>query len=186
MQAYINPPKKLPWYIRLGVYIGKLITGKELLPAKLLAWFPRAAIASGIFEISIAGEKDMDGRLLKLFRLQCSLTASCPFCFDMNSVDAQKYNITEEEFKVLQKQDSLNRVSSFEPGEKLALEYARKLSSSPISILPEFINELKKHYTEKEIVILAYTAAQVNYWARLIQGLGVPPAGFTDRCTTNI
>jgi len=27
-------------------------------------------------------------------------------------------------------------------------------------------------------VILVSTAAQVNYWARLIQGLGIPPAGF--------
>jgi hypothetical protein len=31
-------------------------------------------------------------------------------------------------------------------------------------------------------VILASTAAQVNYWARLLQALGVPPAGFSDRC----
>ena len=30
--------------------------------------------------------------------------------------------------------------------------------------------------------ILATTAAQVNYWARVIQALGVPPVGFTDSC----
>ena len=31
---------------------------------------------------------------------------------------------------------------------------------------------------EREIVILATTSAQVNYWARLIQALGCPPAPF--------
>jgi alkylhydroperoxidase family enzyme len=41
---------------------------------------------------------------------------------------------------------------------------------------------LKQHFTEREIVILASTAAQVNYWARLIQALGIPPAGFSDHC----
>jgi hypothetical protein len=40
----------------------------------------------------------------------------------------------------------------------------------------------KANFTEREIVILASTAAQVNYWTRLLQALGVPPAGFSDHC----
>jgi alkylhydroperoxidase family enzyme len=39
---------------------------------------------------------------------------------------------------------------------------------------------MKSNFNEREIVILASTAAQVNYWARLIQALGIPPAGFSD------
>ena len=31
-------------------------------------------------------------------------------------------------------------------------------------------------------VTIASTSAQVNYWTRLIQALGVPPAGFSDKC----
>lgn len=31
----------------------------------------------------------------------------------------------------------------------------------------------------KAIVIISGTCAQVNFWARLIQSLGVPPAGFS-------
>jgi len=41
---------------------------------------------------------------------------------------------------------------------------------------------MKTNFTKREIVILAGTAAQVNYWARLLQALGVPPAGFSDHC----
>jgi hypothetical protein len=44
---------------------------------------------------------------------------------------------------------------------------------------PAFITELKEHFNEREIVILATTAAQVNYWTRLIQALGCPPAGLS-------
>lgn len=41
---------------------------------------------------------------------------------------------------------------------------------------------VSKKVTGREIVILASTAAQVNYWARLIQALGIPPAGFSEQC----
>ena len=36
---------------------------------------------------------------------------------------------------------------------------------------------LRDSFSEREIVALAATSAQVNYWARLIQGLGCPPEG---------
>jgi hypothetical protein len=36
------------------------------------------------------------------------------------------------------------------------------------------------------MVILASTTAQVNYWARLIQALGIPPAGFNEACEVKI
>ena len=41
-----------------------------------------------------------------------------------------------------------------------------------------FIEELKRNFNEREIVILASTAAQVNYWDRLIQALGILPLAF--------
>ncbi|HPA16074.1 MAG TPA: hypothetical protein PKV75_12505 [Desulfobacterales bacterium] len=39
---------------------------------------------------------------------------------------------------------------------------------------------MKTNFTKREIVILAGTAVQVNYRARMLQALGVPPAGFSD------
>ena len=38
--------------------------------------------------------------------------------------------------------------------------------------------ELRRVYDDRELVVLATTIAQVNYWARLNHGLGVPAAGF--------
>jgi hypothetical protein len=32
------------------------------------------------------------------------------------------------------------------------------------------------------MVIIAGTCAQVNFWARLLQALGAPPAGFSSHC----
>ena len=35
----------------------------------------------------------------------------------------------------------------------------------------------------QRIVVIASTCAQVNFWTRLIQSLGVQPAGFSSECS---
>ncbi len=37
MQAFINPPKNIPLYLRIGIWISKIVTGRDLLPGRLLA-----------------------------------------------------------------------------------------------------------------------------------------------------
>jgi len=182
MSAYIKPPKKIPFFLKLGIWISNKVTGKDLLPPKLLAWYPKAAIGSGILESLVAhGNKDLDSRILKLVRIQCSLAASCPFCIDMNAFEYEKDGITEEELAVLQGKLDLKQVTTFSAREKLALDYSKGISSTPVSFAPTLIHELKEHFSEREIVILATTSAQVNYWARVIAALGVPPAGFSNK-----
>ena len=183
MSAFIDPPKCVPFYLKFGLWITKRVTGQELLPARLLAWYPKAAISSGILEALVAHrDENLDERMLKLVRLQASLTAACPFCIDMNSVEDTHARITPEELAALQGRTDVESVATFSVREKLAIEYTRLISRTPLSFPPAFIQKLVKHFTEREIVILATTAAQVNYWARLMQALGIPPAGFSDQC----
>lgn len=184
MKAFIDPPQKIPFYLKIGIRLTQYITKKDLLPPKLLAWYPKVAISSGILESLVAhGEKDLDKRILKLVRIQSSFSVSCPFCVDMNSFEFDKVGITEEEMTSLQGRIDKSNVQTFSTREKLAMEYAQCISKSPLSFPQPLIEELKKHFSEREIVILASTAAQVNYWARLLQALGVPPAGFSDKCS---
>jgi alkylhydroperoxidase family enzyme len=183
MEAFISPPPRIPLYLRFPIWIFKKVTGKDLLPAKILAWYPKAAIGSGVMETLVA-HKDgkIDERMLKLVRVQASFAANCAFCIDMNSFQYQKTGITPDELLVLQGGKIFQEVPTFSEREKLAVQYARLVSSTPLKFPPEFFAELRSNFTDREIVILASTAAQVNYWARLIQALGVPPAGFSDRC----
>lgn len=182
MDAFINPPKKIPIYLKLGIWISKKITGKDMLPAKILAWYPKAAIGSGILE-SLVAHKDhnLGERILKIVRIQASYAAACPFCIDMNSHQYKDKHISNDEIMVLKGQKPLEEVITFSEREKLAIQYAKLISQTPLKFQPEFIEKIKQYFVEREIVILASTAAQVNYWARLIQALGIPPAGFSDK-----
>jgi alkylhydroperoxidase family enzyme len=183
MEAFIQPPEKIPFYLRLGIWISKKITGREMLPGRILAWYPKAAIGSGILESMVAHHDGaLDERILKIVRIQASFAAACPFCIDMNSYQFEETQITKDELMVLQGRKSIEEVHTFSEREVLAIRYAKLISQTPLKFPLSFISELKNSFTEREIVILASTATQVNYWARLIQALGIPPAGFTNQC----
>jgi len=179
MDAFIQPPKDIPLLLRLGVWFSEHVTGRVMLPARILAWYPKAAIASGIMEALVAHEDGrMDKRMLKLIRMAASYAVACPFCVDMNSHEHRALGITDEEAEALR--GDFEQVASFSEREKLAIAYSRLISQTPLKFHPDMVERVRAAFTEREFVILASTTAQVNYWARLIQALGIPPAGFGE------
>ncbi|HUX11703.1 MAG TPA: carboxymuconolactone decarboxylase family protein [Spirochaetia bacterium] len=182
--AYIEPPRRIPLILRLGIAIAERKTGRPMLAARLLAWFPRAALSSGILEALVAhGDRDVDARTLKLVRMQVSFAVSCPFCIDMNSFRYELKGITDEEVRALQGELEIGGVATFNARERAALLYTREACRTPLSFTPEVIGEVRSLFGERGMVILATTIGQVNFWARTIQALGVPPAGFGEQCS---
>ena len=179
--AFVDPPPRIPLLLRAGVWLAERITGKRMLPARILAWYPRAALGSGILEATIANEEGrVDRRMLKLVRLAASFATACPFCADMNAHRHREAGVTDAELEALRAQRDPGEIASLTEAERLAVRYARLASASPLRFHPDLAAALRAHFDEREIVVLAVTAAQVNYWARLTQALGIPPAGFGD------
>ena len=179
MGAFIQSPKSIPLLLKIGIWFSEWVTGKVMLPARILAWYPKAAVGSGVMEALVAHEDGrMDQRMLKLIRMAASYATACPFCIDMNSYEYRDVGITDEEVESLRGDFEL--VGTFSEREKLAIAYTRVISQTPLKFHPDLVERVKSAFTEREFVILASTAAQVNYWARLIQALGIPPAGFGE------
>lgn len=184
MEAYIQPPKRIPWFLRFPIWIAEHKTGKVMLVARILSWYPKGAFGAGILESLVAHkDKKVTQRILKLIRMQVSFKASCPFCIDMNSSEYAKLNITMQEIQGLQGLLMIEDIDSFTLEEKIAIKYSIALTETPIKISRNLLNDLMNHFTEREIVIIVTTVAQVNFWTRLVQGVGVPPAGFSAACT---
>ncbi len=184
MNAFIDPPSRIPFFLRLGIWLAERKTGKEMLVARILSWYPKAAVGAGVLEGLVAHKDVMvSERMLKLIRMQVSFKASCPFCIDMNSAEYKKLNITKQELEALQGTRVLEETESLTREEKIALRYSLALTRTPISISAELLDSMLNAFTEREMVIIVSTVAQVNFWTRLIQGLGVPPAGFSLACT---
>ena len=181
MNAFIEPPQKISILLRLGIWVPEKITGRMMLPARILAWYPKVAIGSGVLESFVAHhDGKLDERMLKLVRMAASFAAVCPFCIDMNSYEHESLGINADEVLALRGQLSLETVPTFSVRERLAIQYAWLISQTPLKFRSDFIDQIKANFNEREMVILASTAAQVNYWARLIQALGIPPAGYSE------
>ncbi|MGV8909021.1 MAG: carboxymuconolactone decarboxylase family protein [Propionicimonas sp.] len=176
--AMIGEPRHVNPLVRLGIAVSERITGKRMEPARILAWYPRAALGSGVLEFLVA-HREPSTRLLKLVRVTASLTAACPFCVDMNSYESSAAGVSDAELRALQRGTEAS-LATLTPRERAAVAYARAISASPVVVSEGLRAEIAMLFSEREIVILATTAAQVNYWARTIQALGVEPAGFCD------
>lgn len=179
--AFIEPPPRTPLFLRLGIWIAERVTGKRMLPARLLAWYPRAALGAGVLEATVAHRDGrIDRRVLKLVRLAASFETACPFCVDMNAHGHREVGITDDELRALRERLDPEAIPGLSALEQLAVRYARLTSATPLRFDPDFVARLRAQFDERELVVLATTAAQVNYWARLNEALGVPPAGFGD------
>lgn len=180
LMPIVAPPSRPPWYLRPMLWIARRMTGKDPLPARLLSWFPKGAVGAGVFELTAAGAPgDLDGRCLAIARIVASAVSGCPFCVDMNAATWQRAGLRADELPVLLDGDAA-RYQSLGVREGVAAHYARALSLTPVVLTPELIASLSQQFTAKEVVVLATTIAQVNFWTRFNQGLGVPAAGFFD------
>ena len=88
---FLNPPSKIPFWLKMLIRIGDKAAGRKMMPSRLIAWYPRALISSGIFEGLVThSDHSISRRILKLVRMQVSFTISCAFCIDMNSFEFEK------------------------------------------------------------------------------------------------
>lgn len=176
----VSPPQRPPLLLRPLLWIARRITGKDPLPGRLLTWFPKGAVGVGVFEALAAGAPgDLDARSLATARIVSSAVAGCPFCLDMNAATWRRAGLSDDELKSL---IELRRDAWSTLGVRphLAARYAEALSVTPVIVSADLAEHLRAAFSPREIVVLATTIAQVNFWSRFNQGLGVPSAGFFD------
>ena len=66
----------------------------------------------------------------------------------------------------------------FSPTERLALEYAERITYTDRSVDDAFFAELKKHFSEAQIVELTAAVALENFRSKYTVPLGVEAQGF--------
>lgn len=187
----IDEPRRPPLPLRVGVNISERVTGRRMVPARLLARAPRLALGMGAME-ALVEHRRPSARVLRLVRLTASLTVGCAFCLDMNWHGHAGDGVSDADLAVLRwlgsgdrvvtEDELVSRLPGWASSERLAVLYAHGLSLTPAVVDPTVVAGLRAAFGDDDVVRLAATVAQVNLWARFNVGLGVPPAGFTDQC----
>ena len=108
--SYVDPPARMPLLLRLLLWMVEKRMGKKLLANRILTWYPKAFLGSGIMEGLVAhDEAEVPRRLLSLVRIYTSFLVFCPFCIDLNSREFQRKGISEQEILALQGKDTDGR-----------------------------------------------------------------------------
>ena len=182
MESLVSAPSKIPWYLRIFIKIADKKAKKKMIMGRILTWSPKISISSALLEVYV--EKGsalcLETRMLTIIRILISYTVSSPFAIDINSHKYKKYNITDDELEGLRGKRDIESIMSFTEKEKVALKYAYALSKTPIVLKQKQLDDLRRLFSEKEIVAIAALSAKVNYWARLFEALRINPAGFSE------
>jgi alkylhydroperoxidase family enzyme len=68
----------------------------------------------------------------------------------------------------------------FSPLEKLVIEYAEKMTKTPVEVPDALFAALRQHFDEAQLVELTAEIAWENYRARFDHALGIEAQGFSE------
>jgi AhpD family alkylhydroperoxidase len=115
----------------------------------------------------------LDPSLIELVKMRASQINGCAFCLDMHSHDARQRGETEQRLYLL---DAWREVPLYSPRERAALAWTEALTRVAETHAPdEDYAELRRHFSEREIVDLTTLVGLINLWNRLAIGFRMQP-----------
>jgi len=163
----IEKPKNL--MLKMGYKMMQKQFGKVLTPLKIIyARKPSLMfIAQKIDKTSSKLSFEPSFRLL--VQTFASMTNGCRFCHDFRQTQAIKCELETEKFEALA---SYHSSHLFSVRERAALAYIEAATRDKC-VSDEIFDELKKHFTDVEIVELTWINAAENYYNSLMIPLGI-------------
>jgi AhpD family alkylhydroperoxidase len=126
-------------------------------------------------------ECGFDPKLIHLIKMRASQINGCAFCIDMHSKDARAAGETEQRLYQL---DAWRETPFYTERERAALEWTEALTQVSQTHVPDSVyDEVRKQFSEKEIVDLTLAVAMINLWNRLAISLRAVPGRYKPAAT---
>ena len=111
----------------------------------------------------------LEPELLELVRMRASQLNGCAYCLDMHSKDARAAGETEQRLYLL---DAWEETDFYTPRERAALAWTEALTLISQTHAPDAVyEELRAHFSEREIADLTLAIVTINGWNRIAIGL---------------
>ena len=120
--------------------------------------------------------RSLDRELRELAVLRAALTVDCPWCVDFGAMISERGGIDGAKLAAL---PTWRTSDVYTPLERLVLEYADAMSTTPLGVTDEMVAELRKHLSDEQVVELTAYIALENTRARMNTALGVEPQGYS-------
>jgi uncharacterized peroxidase-related enzyme len=113
--------------------------------------------------------RSLDRKLYELIYLRVSLINGCRYCTQHHVASSKRAGVTAEDWTALK----AGNYSRYSAKERAALTYVEKLTRAPHEITETDFDELKKHFSDPEIVDLHMLAGLANLTNRVTDPLAL-------------
>ncbi len=121
-------------------------------------------------------DSTLEKPLLELVRMRASQINGCAYCLDMHSKDARAAGETEQRLYEL---NAWRETPFYSDRERAALAWTESLTLVSETHVPdEDFEEVKKHFSEPEIVALTMAIVSINGWNRIAIATRVVPGTY--------
>jgi AhpD family alkylhydroperoxidase len=118
-------------------------------------------------------QSGLDAKLRELIKIRASQINGCAYCLAMHTRDARKHGESDERMHLL---DAWREAPIFSPRERAALAWTEAVTLVSQTHVPDDIYaEVRKQFSEKEIVDLTLAVAAINTWNRIAISLRATP-----------
>ncbi len=115
---------------------------------------------------------NVDHRLKEIIRIQLARFTEDPYFSNLRSKKAQEMGLTED--KIDAGSEDYEDSEHFTEAEKVALRYADQMFLDSTKVDKEFYDDMKKHYSEPEIMEIGAFIALFHAAHMVMRSFGVP------------
>jgi AhpD family alkylhydroperoxidase len=151
--------------------------GRMLDPISVYAHAPGLLYGYGMLEQATLKQHRVPERLKALAELKAAALVNCEFCVDIGSSLGREAGVTERQLLALSRYRESEDLGATE---KLVLDYATAMSSTPAAVSDELFAALRGHFDERQLVELTNAIALENMRARFNSAFDMTPAGFSE------
>ena len=113
-------------------------------------------------------ECGLDHRLIDLVKMRVSQMNGCAYCLHMHSEDARRLGESDKRLHLL---PAWHESHLYTDRERAALAWAEALTNIATSHAPDDVyDNVRRHFSEKELADLSIVIAMINAWNRLSIG----------------
>ena len=153
---------------------------------RMFAHSPEVTKGLMAFAGGLKVHRELPERLIELVRLRVAFHNQCRSCMAIRYKDAIEDGLTEDLVCSLEKPMEADNLSD---AEKIAIKYGELMATNHLSADDSIYDELKKHFSEKQVVELGMTVAFFVGFGRLAATWHMTeelPEAFRDESTENI
>ena len=157
-------PEVVPIYEELEERIGKVLK-----PHMALAHSPQLLVDWWKMMVTLLSRLDLDAHFREIALLRIFRLVHCEYCFVEHERIALEAGVTQDQIDHI---DEYESHSAFNHVERLVMRYAEGITVDN-SVDDALFDELRKHFSERELVELTFCIGNWNGIARFVVPMGL-------------